>query len=438
MVFLSKRTYLSLAAVAVIAAVGTYLFVPGAKTVTQQTLRATKAAAAHYELLDAVDAVNIRQVITADSTTSRTIMWQSAVSEPDAVVDYRVNGDETVRTLPAAEESFTDNGQTTFIHRALIKGLTAGTEYEYRIGTNGKRSPWFPLKTASGTAFKALIYPDSQSSDYAVWTETARAAWQRNGDASFFINMGDLVDNGQDTYQWNAWFEAVENMIAAIPVVPLVGNHETYDKNWQVCMPETYLHLFALPDNGNKAYANQFYSFDYGNVHFIVLNTQFSELADFEPSLEADEITWFKEDVARSEKKWKVVLMHKDPLQYAFNPEARSTPREEGFSEEGKTFMPLFDAAGIDVVLSAHLHTYRNRGHIKNFRRDDAGPLYILTGVAGNVRYPSLWKQHALDEYLAPQPETDNYLTLEATDDSLRFQAFLPDGTLLDTAEVRK
>ena len=92
----------------------------------------------------------------------------------------------------------------------------------------------------------------------------------------------------------------------------------------------------------------------------------------------------------------------------------------------------------MDAVLSAHLHTYRNRGHIKDFRRDPAGPLYILTGVAGNVRYPGLWIDHALDETVAPQPETDNYLTLEASKDALRFQCFLPDGSVIDDVTLRK
>ena len=100
--------------------------------------------------------------------------------------------------------------------------------------------------------------------------------------------------------------------------------------------------------------------------------------------------------------------------------------------------MSLFDAERVDLVLSAHLHTYRNRGHIKNFRRDAAGPLYILTGVAGNVRYPGLWVDHALDKFVAPQPETDNYLTLDAGGDSLTIRCFLPDGTKIDEAVLKK
>lgn len=422
-------------AAAVIAAVSAYTWLPGTKTVARQGVKATKAAAAHYLSTDAVDASNIRQVITADSTTSRTFMWQSDYAEENPVVEYRQAGDDdSLMQLPASSDAFSDDGVTTYIHTAAVTDLKPGTAYEYRVGAGDKRSDWQSFHTAQGHDFKALIFPDSQSSDYSVWAATAQPAWQRNQDAQFFINMGDLVDNGQDHYQWNAWFDVVGDMIARIPVVPLLGNHETYDKDWKVRMPEAYLHLFALPRIDREKYQNQFYSFDYGDVHFVVLNTQSQELTDFEPSLDEDEVAWFKEDMAKTTKKWKIVLMHKDPLQYGFA--NRPQPREEGFSPEGRLWMPLFDQYGVDAVLSAHLHTYRDRGHIRNFQRDESGPLYLITGVAGNVQYPGLWKQHSLDEYVAPQPETDNYMTLEATDDSLTFRSFLPDGQLLEEKSI--
>ena len=422
-------------AAAVIAAVSAYTWLPGTKTVARQGVKATTAAAAHYLSTDAVDASNIRQVITADSTTSRTFMWQSDYAEENPVVEYRQAGDDdSLMQLPASSDAFSDDGVTTYIHTAAVSDLKPGTAYEYRVGAGDKRSDWQSFHTAQGHDFKALIFPDSQSSDYSVWAATAQPAWQRNQDAQFFINMGDLVDNGQDHYQWNAWFDVVGDMIARIPVVPLLGNHETYDKDWKVRMPEAYLHLFALPRIDREKYQNQFYSFDYGDVHFVVLNTQSQELADFEPSLDEDEVAWFKEDMAKTTKKWKIVLMHKDPLQYGFA--NRPQPREEGFSPEGRLWLPLFDQYGVDAVLSAHLHTYRDRGHIKNFQRDESGPLYLITGVAGNVQYPGLWKQHSLDEYVAPQPETDNYMTLEATDDSLTFRSFLPDGQLLEEKSI--
>ena len=129
--------------------------------------------------------------------------------------------------------------------------------------------------------------------------------------------------------------------------------------------------------------------------------------------------------------------MHKDPLQYGFADESRPH-REEGFSEEGKTFMPLFDENGVDLVISAHLHTYRDRGRIYDFQRSGKGPVYVIDGLSGNVRYPGLWKRHSLDEYVAPQPETDNYSVLEASDDRLVLTGYLPDGTKLHETVVQK
>ena len=100
--------------------------------------------------------------------------------------------------------------------------------------------------------------------------------------------------------------------------------------------------------------------------------------------------------------------------------------------------MPIFDETGVDLVLSAHLHTYRDRGHVYVFKRNPEGPAYVILGLSGNVRYPGLWKEHVLDEYTAPQPETDNYVVLEASEDALILTGYLPDGSELHRTEVRK
>ena len=383
---------------------------------------------------------NLMQVVAKDSAIGKTISWQYDSDRSDYSVEYRHKDQGDVQLAYVTEGKrppiYDADNPAPYTYGAYMQKLTPATEYEYRIVNADGATDWITFSTTKEdlNKYKVLVFGDSQSTDYSVWGQTAQIAWQQNDDAAFFINMGDLVDNGQDHYQWNAWFDVVGDMIARIPVVPLLGNHETYDKDWKVRMPEAYLHLFALPRIDREKYQNQFYSFDYGDVHFVVLNTQSQELADFEPSLDEDEVAWFKEDMAKTTKKWKIVLMHKDPLQYGFA--NRPQPREEGFSPEGRLWMPLFDQYGVDAVLSAHLHTYRDRGHIRNFQRDESGPLYLITGVAGNVQYPGLWKQHSLDEYVAPQPETDNYMTLEATDDSLTFRSFLPDGQLLEEKSI--
>ena len=54
------------------------------------------------------------------------------------------------------------------------------------------------------------------------------------------------------------------------------------------------------------------------------------------------------------------------------------------------------------------------------------------------MRYPELWADHSLDVTVAPQPETDNYMTLEVSGNTLRLAAFLPDGKQIDKVEIKK
>ena len=387
-----------------------------------------------------LDAAFLRQIITADSRASRTVMWQSAAPQDAAEVVWRVAGSgegsgAELFSVAARSEHYTDDGQDVYLHSARLENLAPGVSYEYRVICGDEGTDWTPLATENGGSFKALIFPDSQSSDYTDWKRLAQDAYKRNPDADFFTNLGDIVDNGEDHSQWDAWFDAVEGIAEKLPFAPVMGNHETYDKTWEVRLPMAYLALFDPPGNGSRDFYRYYYSFDFGDVHFSVLNTQWEETEGFRAGLKEEQLAWLPKDVAASDRKWKVVLLHKDVLQYRIG---KRPERKEGFSEVGEAFMPLFDELGVDVVLSAHLHTYRDRGHIKNFRRAPDGPLYILTGVAGNVRYPGLWIDHALDEVVAPQPETDNYLTMEASRDRLRFRCFLPDGTEIDDVTVQK
>ena len=425
----SRRSFLKLAG-------GTILtLASGCAFTAAPVLKPVQKAARVLTGDTSLEADYIRQLITADSRTSRTIMWQSNEEQKGAEVAWRLSGSETAAAVPAAEEEFRDDGTTVWLHTAGISGLEPGQRYEYRILCGEAGTAWYPLATDDGGAFKLLVFPDSQSNDYSGWKQLAQDAARRNPDAALFVNMGDLVDNGEDHTQWNAWFDAVGGIIDRIPLAAIMGNHETYDQKWKVRLPEAYLHEFAVPANGSGTFDRYYYSFDYGEVHFSVLNTQWDETEEFKAGLLDAQLDWLPGDIRASRKKWHIVLMHKDVLTYGIHSRPERVP---GISEEGRAFMPLFDELGVDLVFSAHLHTYRNRGRLYHFARSQRGPLYILTGVAGNVRYPGLWIDHELDQTIAPQPETDNYLTLEASADSLRIQCFLPDGTRIDDASITK
>lgn len=377
----------------------------------------------------------LRQIVTQDNSHARMIMWQMPNFEANSLVEYRVRGTKVSQGLTVKGQPFTDNHQTRYIYSGLLQNLHSGTQYEYRIGYDNYRSKWYSFTTADNGDFKALVFPDSQSNDYTDWKNLVQAAYQKHPDADFFINMGDLVDNGEDQSQWQAWFDAVSELIQVIPFAPVQGNHETYDLNWQVRSPRAYLNYFAVPSPFAGNNGRHYYSFDYSDVHFVVLNTQIEELVTLEPNLQTEQLAWLEKDLATTEQPWKVVLMHRDVLQYGH---VQQPQRQAGFSTVGTIFMPLFDHYGVDVVLSAHLHTYRRRGQIYNFHKAQRGPLYILTGVAGNVRYSGIWQKHELDEAAAPEPETNNYLTLERVDNKLRLAAFLSTGKRIDFVEISK
>ena len=126
--------------------------------------------------------------------------------------------------------------------------------------------------------------------------------------------------------------------------------------------------------------------------------------------------------------------MHKDIINY----EAALTDNPyDSIDPVGRVFMPYFDELNIDLVLTAHQHTYRRHDHIKNFRPALDGPVYIDTGNAGNCRYDVPRTRH-FDKVMLPQPEVDNYLTLTTAETKLTVNCYSHDGLLMDSCTLAK
>ena len=72
-----------------------------------------------------------------------------------------------------------------------------------------------------------------------------------------------MTDKGYDVEEWGEFLDAATNVFSRIPAMPTLGNHDGL----------MYQKFFALPDNGPAGLDQEFYSFDYGNAHFVVLNS---------------------------------------------------------------------------------------------------------------------------------------------------------------------
>lgn len=290
------------------------------------------------------DVGHVMHVITADMKHDRTISWKTSTIGELGNLEIRPKQLENITKIKAeAVELPSYNGGKHFmLYTARITNLTPETKYEYRVSVGKRQSAWKEFTTEPESAsFKALIFGDSQSVDYNVWAKTAQTAWENNGDAAFFINMGDLVDNGQDEYQWNAWFDGMRIFLEAIPIVPVMGNHEAYSLDWKMALPNYYLSFFAVPQNGLADLERYAYSYDYGNVHFIVLNTQLNELNEWYPNLLEEQKKWLAKDLSQTQKQWKIVLMHRGIWKYPFN---------GPLDEIGETFVPVFDQYHVNLV----------------------------------------------------------------------------------------
>lgn len=377
------------------------------------------------------DVGQIMHVVTADMKHERTITWKTKNFGEQGYLEIRPKQSENITKVNAeAAELPSYNGGNLFaLYTTHVTNLTAGTDYEYRVSVGKRQSGWKEFKTEpESTAFKALIFGDSQSVNYEEWAKTTQTAWKNNTDAAFFINMGDLVDNGQDESQWNAWFDGTANLLAAIPVVPVMGNHETYSLDWKMAKPDYYLSLFALPANGPAGLERYAYSYDFGDVHFVVLNTQLNELRDWYPDLLEQQKKWLAKDLSQTQKKWKVVLMHRGVWEHPFN---------GPLDEIGQTFVPVFDNYHVDLVFTAHVHSYARTKALKNGRPDPSGTVYITTGRSGE----KVWDkspQKPMDEFYNNPLDMPNYLVFEASHDDLKVAAFKQNGELIDQTEIKK
>ena len=270
-----------------------------------------------------------------------------------------------------------------------------------------------PLNDAD---FQMIILTDSQCVDYNVFKRTADMAVRHFPNSSIATVIGDLVDNGEADYQWQAWRNAARKLLKDRIFLPVMGNHECYNHDWLNYIPTHYLKQFDFPDNSTE-FHGYFYSFDYFNVHFLIVNTQMYELEDLVPNLFETQEEWLRND--KTELPWKVVLMHKDIYDYG----------QDQFDYVGKKFMDLFDELDVDLVLTGHLHTYRRR---KRF--NDHKPLYILCGLSGDQRYTE--PERSIDSVSATP--LDNYMVMEANSQALRIRCYDVEGTLIDDVSLNK
>lgn len=207
-------------------------------------------------------------------STSVEIGWETAGAGA-AIVEYRRKGETEFRIAYADPVSGTIRRDKS-LHRARLKNLTPGSEYEYQLKMLfpelGKESPatgLFSFRTNAGSArdFSLLLTSDL----HCRTGELMRILHTQEADnADFAILLGDMVtaSPGRRIY-YDGFLDAMLREWRK-PFVISTGNHE-----FRGCGAGAWFDLFAGRDGSG------YFTFSHGGVFFIVLDVA----GDYNPSL---------------------------------------------------------------------------------------------------------------------------------------------------------
>ena len=199
-----------------------------------------------------------------------------------------------------------------------------------------------------------------------------------NGD---FAYDNSLTDSTARKKAIDRWFSEFIKPITdrKIPMWPTFGNHDVKE-------PDYYLQKFAATNPESKRWV---YSFKYGNVFFLMLNTESLHT----PGSPQHRFT--KEQLeANKSATWKIVCFHKQ----IYNSDGGNSPKKSF-----RHFHQLFDQYGVDVVLSGHNHNYErtyplsynanspDKPKINDTRQNDyvdpLGAIFVVAGTGGRKLY---------------------------------------------------
>ena len=332
----------------------------------------------------------------------------SKTTEADGSNTYSENYKEFTGT---SKEYKKIDDVTYYANKVTITELKENTTYYYQCLVDGKWTSVKKFKTGDTSNFSFLYVGDPQigaskgqtptessevqSADIAArndafsWNKTLTAAISEHSDVDFIVSAGDQInntgdDNGQER-EYAGFLSA--DVLSNVPVAPTIGNHDSKFANYQnhFNVPNAYT------EEQNATPAGNDYYYTYGDVLFIVLNTNNYNCADHEALIK-------KAEQAAPNAKWKIVTFHHDIYGSGYD-----HSDSDGIVLRTQ-LTTLLDKYDIDVVLQGHDHTYSRS--------------YMLTSD-GNT-HTAYTKDNVKDEYLnVKDGKTDDSAALSSKQEYL-------------------
>lgn len=312
----------------------------------------------------------ISVAVNGDTKSAKGITWYTKANTTSIVEIADASGAKVAVPVEYADV-FEFEGN--YVHKATVTGLAAGKDYKFRVGNGTEFSAWGSFVTDDGDSkSEFIVVADIQASSLKNFQAGARVvenAFKTMPGAEFMINLGDFT-NDSTNEEWDFYDEAMKDINLNTTIAPVAGNHDGLGV-W-----DWFNNMFNLDTSESVQNLNGVnYSFDYGNAHFAVLNT--NDLL----SVSFAQLNWLRNDMNGTDKDWKIVLMHKSPYTLGKDgkwPDALYLKR---------ALTAVVDECGVDLVMSGHDHQYLRTQPMKYNMVNENGTTYVLSGTAGTKRY---------------------------------------------------
>ncbi len=248
-------------------------------------------------------------------------------------------------------------------HEVFIPGLTPNTKYYYALGDSngllaGGTAEYF-FKTSpvnrSHEPVRAWILGDcGTGTDQARAVRDAYENYVGSDHTDLILLLGDnAYESGLDSeYQQKFFQNMYEDQLIQSVLWPSPGNHDLRSAK-SATQSGPYYDIFTLPTNaeagGLASGTEAYYSFDYANIHFVSLDSDDSGHDPTDPML-----VWMDDDLHSTEQDWKIVFLHHPP----YSKGSHDSDSSSLLIKIRENFVPIWEAAGVDLVIAGHSHSY--------------------------------------------------------------------------------
>jgi 3',5'-cyclic AMP phosphodiesterase CpdA len=323
-----------------------------------------------------------------------------------ATIVWVVQTDSLTLKLPDGKQKVSPS---LHLEKTTLTGLQPNTVYEYAAAgiDAGKGSfKTAPAPTAEGAAspYRFVVWGDTRTR-HDVHRRVAEAL-VKHGIPDFVVHTGDLVADGNDTSLWPVFFDIEHELLRHTALFPSLGNHERNSKD--------YYEFFQV--------ATPYYSFNWGNAHFIILNSDLGNAASSAGAREVfwnEQTRWLEEDLKDNQKAaFRFVAAHHPPFSAVSN--------RQGSNPHMTALVPLFEKYNVTAGFFGHDHNYQH--YLKN------GIHYVITGGGGAPLYDVDKPDPAITKKVV---STEHFVTVGVEGKTALLQAIAVDGTTIEQVEIK-